>query len=147
MLKQQPMAGRTVGVQLDGDDPNLAMMNFLKDAGAFATPVSPYRYAPAADALQVAELIKQMSAGQVNAMTFTSSTQVRRMRDVAKEHKLEAELDAGLKQTVIASIGPIATKELEAQGVRVDVQPKRSFFLKPLVKELEIVLEKNSKSK
>ena len=145
MLKNENLAGRNVAVQLYGDDPNLAMMNFLIEAKANAIPVSPYRYAPAADAVQVADLIKKMNAGEVSAMTFTSSTQVRRMRDVAKEHKLETELEAGMKKTVIASIGPIATKELEAQGVRVDVQPKRSFFLKPMVKELELVLDKNAK--
>ena len=50
-LRALDLRGRRVGVQLYGDEPNRALIDFLESAGATALPVAPYRYADGAAAV------------------------------------------------------------------------------------------------
>lgn len=135
-LSKEPLAGVTVGVQLYAPE-NPKLIDFLASAGATPRPILPYVYAPASDATRVVELIRDLDAGRVDALVFTSSPQVDRLHEVAKEAGLEAELRRGYERTVIASVGPTMTESLTAAGVRVDIQPEQGFVMKNLVQHVK----------
>jgi uroporphyrinogen III methyltransferase / synthase len=57
-----------------------------------------------------------LEAGEIDAVTFTSSSTVEHLCDA-----LEARAAALLAKTCVASIGPITTETAQKRGVRVDV--------------------------
>ena len=89
-----------------------------------------------ADAEHVARLIGELEAGQVDAIAFTSKSQVQRLLAVAEERRIEPALRAGLARTRVAAVGPIVAAELAAAGLRVDAMPEHSYSMKPLVTSL-----------
>jgi uroporphyrinogen-III synthase len=68
------LVGRTVGVQLYGEEPNLPLMEFLCDAGATADPVAPYAYADEVDGERVTDPIERIAAGGVDVLALTSAS-------------------------------------------------------------------------
>ena len=139
-LRQFDLSGRHVGVQLYGENPNEALIDFLLDAGAHPEPVSPYIYAPASHASLVQQLIVDMAAGRVDLLAFTSAPQVRRLVEVAETFLMQETLAAGIAKTKIASVGPVVAEELAKQGWTAAIQPKSSFIMKVLVKEIVEVM-------
>lgn len=131
-LKMQPLAGKTVGVQLYSES-NPPLTDFLATAGAHARTVQPYVYAPAADAERVADLIAKAARREVDAIVFTSSPQVDRLYEVAEERKLQEMWKHALDRVMIASVGPVVSETLTRKGARVDVQPEQGFQMKNLV--------------
>ena len=83
-LAHIPLEGRTIGVQLYGSA-NPALGEFLPAHGATMLSVSPYSYAPASDALRVAELIMGLATDSTMLSVSQSSPQVTRLVEVAKE--------------------------------------------------------------
>jgi uroporphyrinogen-III synthase len=131
-LRQEPLQGRTVGVQFYAPS-NPPLMDFLAAAGATAHPVLPYVYAPAADADRVADMIDRMARGEVDAIVFTSSPQVDRLYEVAAERGLEDALRQGLEKSKVAAVGPVVADNLRHRGARVDICPEQGFVMKNLV--------------
>src|SRR5262249_44744091 len=131
-LRDEPLRGRTVGVQLYSES-NLPLSNFLEDAGATVRTVSPYVYAPASDADQVVQLVDRMADGQIDAVVFTSSPQVDRLFEVAKEHRLQMRLRDGFLRTKVAAVGPVVADNLQSPGARVDICPEQGVVMKNLV--------------
>jgi uroporphyrinogen-III synthase len=129
-LAHEPLAGRRVGVQLYGTDPNEALVRFLAGKGAQVRTVAPYVYAPAVDEDRVADLIGRLERGVVDVVAFTSASQVERLFAVAGARQTEPGLRAGLARTRVAAIGPIARAALEERGVRVDIVPAQPFVMK-----------------
>jgi len=140
-LKQFNLRGRRVGLQLYGEVPNVLLTDFLTLAGAEVFPVAPYIYAPASHDQQVLTLIQQMAEGKVDAIAFTAATQVRRLADVAESAGIHAQLEAALQKTKVAAVGPRVAEELLKQGMRIDVIPQSSFFLRQLVRDIVAKLE------
>jgi uroporphyrinogen-III synthase len=135
-LGRENLQGRRIGVQLYGQEPNRRLVDFLVSAGATVDVVAPYIYAGEADTGRVHALIESLAGGGVDAMAFTSSPQVRRLFDVARAAGLESTLMAGLARVTVAAVGPLVADALRQKGVRVDLVPADSFFLKPLVNGL-----------
>ncbi|TLY84992.1 MAG: hypothetical protein E6K44_12885 [Gammaproteobacteria bacterium] len=129
-------APRRVGVQLYGTEPNTPLVEFLERAGATVRCVAPYVYADAADDAAVQGLIARLSAGEVDAIAFTSTPQVERLFAVAPA----ATVCAALGQTLVAAVGPVVAGALERHGVSARLMPEESFFLKPLTTVLEEAL-------
>jgi uroporphyrinogen-III synthase len=132
-LAGQPLAGRRVGVQLYGEEPNAALVGFLHGRGAEPLCVAPYRYANASEDATVRALLARIAAGEVAAIAFTSASQVRRL--------FAAGLAAGdvrgaLARVQVAAVGPVVAGELRRHGVQVDAMPGNSWFMKPLATEL-----------
>jgi uroporphyrinogen-III synthase len=123
-------------VQLYSED-NPAMKTFLQEAGATVHAVQPYIYAPAADANRVADLIDRMAQGKVDAIIFTSSPQVDRLFEVARERGLEDALRLGLSRTRIAAVGPVVADDLCRHGARVDICPDQGFVMKNVVQMIK----------
>jgi len=135
-LKREPLAGRTVGVQLYPGNPNPLLLDFLRAAGAKPDPVLPYRYASDAESQLVDTAIRGMVAGKIDAIAFTSTPQIERLEEVAKQRGLEAELRQGLARIHIAAVGPVAASALKKRGFTVAAMPAASFHLKPLINAL-----------
>lgn len=127
------LAGRRVGVQLYGSDPGAELVAFLGRAGASVATVAPYIYAPAIDDQRVRELIAGMQAGRVDAIAFTSASQIDRLWQVAGTAGIESELAAALASTRVAAIGPVVEGALGARGVRIDIATSKPFVMKHLV--------------
>jgi uroporphyrinogen-III synthase len=140
-LSRERISGRVVGVQLFGADPAEKLCAFLRDAGATVRPVSPYRYAPAADGDRVEALVRQMSDGAIDLIAFTSASQVDRLFSVVANRQLEKMLRDGWDRTRVAAVGPVVAEALRSRSVRVDAVPARSFTLKPLIKAIGVALE------
>jgi uroporphyrinogen-III synthase len=136
------LRGRRIGLQLYGEAPNRPLCDFLERAGAVVSVVAPYVYAPASDAARVTALIDALSGdGQgdqggengVDAIAFTSASQVDRLWQVAREANMEERLALGLERVRVAAIGPVVVDALVAHRTRIDVVPEKSFVMRRLV--------------
>jgi uroporphyrinogen-III synthase len=93
----------------------------------------PYIYASAVEERRVVELIDRMAGGGIDVIAFTSSPQVERLLQVAKTTQREEMLQAGLRVTAIAAVGPVVAADLQRRGFNVSIAPDRGYFMKPLV--------------
>jgi uroporphyrinogen-III synthase len=132
-LGSEQLSGRTIGVQLYGTEPNLPLIDFLQASGARVRTVAPYVYATKSDDTAVNTLLERMTRGEVDAIAFTSASQVDRLFAVAPA----TQVHAALARTRIAAVGPVVADALAQRAVRVDSMPADSFFMKPLTSALE----------
>ncbi|MFT3905308.1 MAG: uroporphyrinogen-III synthase [Steroidobacteraceae bacterium] len=135
-LQGLPLAGRRVGVQLYGADPNTPLMDYLRAAGAMAVPVAPYVYGDAVADPAVQELLQRLQRGGVDAIAFTSRPQVERLFRSAPAD----EVRAALARTRVAAVGPVVADTLATHGVAIETMPEDSWFLKPLTVALVALL-------
>jgi uroporphyrinogen-III synthase len=135
-LTGESLAGRRIGVQLYGTEPNRPLLEFLERAGASVHTVAPYVYADGADDSAVARLIARLAAGEVDAIAFTSTPQVERLFAAAPP----AAVSAALAHTLVAAVGPVVAAALARHGIEACLVPEESFFLKPLTARLEEAL-------
>jgi uroporphyrinogen-III synthase len=135
-LRTVSLSGKTIGLTLYGE-PNPRLEDFLGTAGATVRTVMPYLYAPRADGDQVADLIRELSDGKVDAVVFTSSPQVERLFEVAGERGSVEALQQGLERTKVAAVGPVVAENLRRRQVRVDICPEQGFVMKNLVQQLK----------
>lgn len=139
LLTGEDLRDHRVGVQLyPGAGSQLA--DFLRDAGAVPDPVTPYEYASRADDEKVAALIDELAAGGIDVIAFTSGPQVRRLFEVAKAGQRLERLEAALRLTIVAAVGPVVAAELQQHGVTVTVMPTGAYFMKPLVSAITAAL-------
>ena len=135
-LSVHDWAGRVVGVQLYGGQPNPALKEFLEAGGAEVCEVAPYIYADAADDARVDGLLAKLAGGAVDVIAFTSKSQVTRL---AARAKLGGQaLAVALARTRVAVVGPVVADELAVHGVPVATMPAGDgYFMKPLTRALE----------
>jgi uroporphyrinogen-III synthase len=145
MLSRFDLDGHCVGLQLYPDRDHSALIGAIAAQGAEVDTVLPYVYdAQAADA-NIVTAIEEMARGRVDAIALTSSGQVRRLVEVAREHDCEAQLREGLARTPIASVGPVVSDELKSHGLRTDIYPANdAFFMKPLISAMSTALAKSA---
>ena len=124
---------RRVALQLYSRDQDRQLVDWLERRGAVVDAVAPYVYASKADDERVAALIEELTAGRVDAIAFTSKSQVQRLLELAEKRRLEDALRSGLTRTKVAAIGPVVAAELETARIRVDAMPEESYSMKPLV--------------
>jgi uroporphyrinogen-III synthase len=139
-LRSESLSGSVVGFTLAGA-PNPALEQFLVSAGARPRPVLSYVYAPASTAERVAELIARVADGGVDVLIFTSSPQVDRLFEVAREIGAEAKLNAGLQRVRVAAVGPVVAEALRTRGQRVDICPEQGWVMKNLVQHIKRVMQ------
>lgn len=132
-LRSQSLAGRRIGLQLYGTEPNRPLVDFLQTAGAQVDPVAPYVYADKAEDDAVHALLERLSAREIDAIAFTSTPQIKRLFTLAPADTVKAALAA----THVAAIGPVVAEALTNHGVPVHLMPAEAFFLKPLTTALE----------
>ncbi|MEX0686497.1 MAG: uroporphyrinogen-III synthase [Balneolales bacterium] len=136
LLDKETMNGRKVGIQLYGNDPNTKLTDYLLKEGAKVRAVAPYIYADDSENKKVIELIDAILTNHIDAIAFTSSSQVKRLLQVAKKLRNENDFLIGLNKIVIAAVGPVVRDTLKDNGIRVSLMPESSYFMKPLTNEL-----------
>lgn len=136
-LSRQELAGKRVAVQLYGQEPNLRLTDFLRQAGAQVDTVAPYVYASQEEEARVVEFIQQLAEGKVDVLAFTSQSQFKRLQEVAANKVLQASLQQGLNRTVLAAVGPVVRDQLQDAGFKVAIMPERVYFMMPLVAAIE----------
>jgi len=142
MLSRLDLKGHRIGLQLYPDKDHAALIGAMSAQGAEVDTVLPYVYDAKAADTNILTALDEMAAGRVDAIALTSSGQPRRLFDVARAHGLEDRLIEGLKQTPIASVGPVVTEELAAHGLTPDITPQgEAFFMKPLISAMATALE------
>jgi uroporphyrinogen-III synthase len=141
MLSRVDLRGHRLGLQVYPEGNHSALISAITTQGAEVDVVAPYVYdAQAADA-NIITAIDEMAQGRVDAIALTSSGQVRRLIEVARAHHCEDRLRDGLSRTPIASVGPVVSDELKANGLRTDIYPANdAYFMKPLISAMAAAL-------
>lgn len=123
-LADTDLAGKTVAVQAYGG-PNNLLTRTLRDRGASVSEVSLYGWGLPDDVGPVRDLIGRLEAREVDAVAFTSQPQVGNLLAIAamsgKEGGLRRSLNS--EDVVVASVGPVCTRKLQQNGLKVDVEP------------------------
>jgi uroporphyrinogen-III synthase len=120
-LAEYDLAGRVVLVQLAGE-PNPELHQALAACGAQVEELAPYRWALPLDQGPLERFLTDVAAGRIDAVVVTSSAQVQNLFTVAARHGGIEALRRHLCATIVASVGPVCTRALQAQGVPVDVE-------------------------
>ena len=118
------LSGREVAVQAYGG-PNNLLTRTLRERGASVREVALYGWGLPDDLAPVRDLIRRLDAGEVDAVAFTSQPQVSNLLAIAamsgQEAKLRRSLNSG--EVLVASVGPVCTRRLQQNGLKVDVEP------------------------
>jgi uroporphyrinogen-III synthase len=136
LLKTSGLRGATLGVQLYPRISSRRFVRSARDEGIDVQPVWPYAYQNAADDATVQKVVTRMASGHCDLVIFTSRAQVDALFDVTSRLDLRAALEAGLRRTRIAAMGPVAASALRARGLRAGIVPSELFFMKSLVREI-----------
>jgi uroporphyrinogen-III synthase len=123
----EAVAGRSerrIAVQEYGR-PNPEMHEALVSLGATVTPIALYKWELPDDLGPLEEAIRQLAERRFDVVLFTSSIQLDHLLEVARRLGLEGDVRAALGADIaIASIGPVMTAALSAQGWEPDIIPK-----------------------
>ena len=117
-------AEREVAVQAYGG-PNSLLTRTLRERGASVREVALYGWGLPEDLAPVHELIRRLDAGEVDAVAFTSQPQVSNLLAIAAMSGEEVTLRRALNSdaVLVASVGPVCTRRLRQNGLKVDVEP------------------------
>ena len=117
LLSGGPLHGRRIAVQLHGE-PLHDFADALRKAGATVVPVAVYRWMPPADLAPLDRLLDVITAGTVDAVTFTSALgAIGLLRRAAAEGREPALLDALRGRVLAACVGPVTAAPLLARGI------------------------------
>jgi uroporphyrinogen-III synthase len=117
----------------------------LAERGAVVTRVPVYHWALPADIAPLQSAIKEIAAGKIDAVLFTTGIQVAHLFQVAAEMKLEEAIRQGLPRAIVASIGPTTSEELQRKGIQPDLEPshpKMGFLVKETAEQATALLGK-----
>ena len=134
MLSKLDLKGHCLGLQFYPDKDDSSLIGALSALGAEVDTVLPYVYDPKAADANIVTAIDDMAEGRIDAIALTNLGQVRRLVEAAKAHGSEGKLRDGLKRTLIASVGPAVSGELEAHGLHANIVPAEdAYFMRPLI--------------
>lgn len=124
-IADMELAGKEVAVQAYGG-PNNLLTRTLRERGANVREVSLYSWGLPDDLSPVRDLIGKLDEGKVDAVAFTSQPQVGNLLSIAamsgKETALRSSLNS--ERVAVASVGPVSTRRLVQNGLKVDVEPE-----------------------
>ena len=141
MLSKIDLKGHRLGLQLYPDKDHSALIGALKAQGAEVDTVLPYVYDPKAADANIVTAIDDMAGGRIDCVALTNLGQIRRLIEAAKAHGSESKLREGFECTLIASVGPAVSGELEAHGLRADIMPAEdAYFMRPLISAMAAAL-------
>lgn len=119
-----PLRGSRVAVQEYGvTNPELSAA--LEQRGATVTSVNVYEWALPEDTRPLQGVVASLLRGEIDVVLIMSAVQIRHLVQVAKSMDAQEALRNALNQVVIVSIGPLASEELQRQGMVVDFEPSR----------------------
>src|SRR6201996_7912373 len=89
LLSRVDLSGHRLGLQLYPDKDHSVLIGAITAQGATVDTVLPYVYDAQAADTNIVTAIDEMAKGSVDAIALTSSGQVRRLIDVARDHHCE----------------------------------------------------------
>jgi uroporphyrinogen-III synthase len=141
-LSREDLHGKSVLVQLYGQN-NHEIQSALESMGAQVTGLSLYRYAQASNTETIAELLRKILNGEVDAITFTSGPQARFLLDAAPQER-EALLKQLKERVVVVSIGEVTSRALRETGIEPRIVPKEPK-MGPMVRAMADFFEERSR--
>jgi len=112
-----PLEGRRIAVQLHGD-PLADVVAALRDAGAEVLTVPVYRWVMPEDVAPLHRLVRDVAAGSVDAVTFTSAPAAASLLAVARELGLHDDVTVAFRGRVLAvAVGSVTAGPLDAAGI------------------------------
>jgi uroporphyrinogen-III synthase len=143
-LSREPLKGKTVLVQLYGHE-NPDLHTALQKQGATVIGVSIYSYTQASDTKAIEDLVKKILNKEIDAITFTSATQVPFLFRTADALVDAAKFRNRLKKdVVVVSVGEVTSKALREAGIEPRVAPAEPK-MGPMVKALAEYFEKRKR--
>ena len=124
---------------------NAELIASLTERGAVVTRVPVYQWALPEDVAPLQSAIKELAAGKIDVVLFTTGIQAAHLFEVAKEMKLEDAMRQGLRRAIVASIGPTTSEELQRHGIQPDLEPshpKMGFLVKETAEQAAALLSK-----
>ena len=124
---------------------NPELLSGLRERGASVTRVPVYQWALPDDCAPLQAAVKSLVEGEIDVVLFTTSVQLAHLFQIAAEMKLEEPMRLGLCRTIVASIGPTTSEELQRRGVRADLEPshpKMGFLVKEAAEQCAELLRR-----
>lgn len=122
-LEPVDLEGCQVALQLYGD-PAPRLVEWLTARKAQVTEILPYQHIPP-DKTVTQTLLDEILQDKVDAVTFTSTPQVRYLMAFARERQLQDEVIARLNQDIVAvAVGKVTAEALRDEGVTRIIFPK-----------------------
>lgn len=122
-LSSHSFANTRVALQLHGD-PAPKLMEFLGEQGAESKEILPYQHIPPETEV-LEQLAKEIIEGEVDAVNFTSTPQVRFLFGYAEEKGLLEDVLAAFSSKVAAvAVGKVTAAALKDAGVERIVVPE-----------------------
>lgn len=114
--------GLNVAVQEYGVS-NVDLLAGLEARGARVTRVPVYQWALPEDLGPLQAAVHGVARVEFDVAMFTTATQLVHLMQVADGMGMAEPVRDGLRQMVIASIGPTTSEEFERQGIAIDLEP------------------------
>lgn len=136
------LKGKRVAVQEYGVS-NADLLQGLATRGAHVVRVPVYRWALPEDVGPLRTAAAGIAAGELDVVIFTTSVQAVHLMEVAVSMQQDDAVRVGLGRTVIASIGPTTTAELQRQGIAIDLEashPKMGFLVREAAEQAPALL-------
>jgi uroporphyrinogen-III synthase len=138
----RPLQGLRVAVQEYGAS-NEALLAGLRGRGALVTAVPVYQWAMPEDLAPLQQAVRELAAGTIDVTLFTTSTQLVHLLRVADDMAQGAAVRDGLRNAMVASIGPTTSEELRQQQIPPDMEPshpKMGFLVREAAEQAAAVL-------
>jgi uroporphyrinogen-III synthase len=140
---EAPLGGARLAIQEYGSEqPDLVQA--LVQRGAEVTTVPIYRWAMPEDLAPVRRAVWSLVRNEIDIVVLTASIQLVHLLQVAEEMGLAPAVRRALGRTVIASIGPMTSEELQRHGLPIDFEPshpKMGFLIKEVADQCEPLLQ------
>ena len=116
--------------------PNGYLTRSLRDLGAQVREVTLYTWGLPEDTSPAMKMVEDLAQGKIHALAFTSQPQVGNLLTIASQGSQEQTLRSILASepvesgsvvigpVVVGSIGPVCTRRLAEEGIRIDVEPE-----------------------
>lgn len=117
------LRGLRVAVQEHGA-PSRELYAALEERGAAVTAVPVYRWALPEDTGPLRSALHAVADGEISVALFTSRAQVEHAFAIAAEEGVEDRVRARLSEGVVASIGPVCSEALRAEGIGPTLEPE-----------------------
>jgi uroporphyrinogen-III synthase len=143
-----PLEGLHVAVQEYGES-NADLLAGLAARGAHVTRVPVYQWALPEDLGPLQSAIRAIAGREIDVVLFTTATQVVHLMQVADTMGMREAVTAGLRNLVVASIGPTTTEELARHAIAPDLEPthpKMGFLVREAAERAEELLNRKRSS-
>jgi uroporphyrinogen decarboxylase len=120
--EQLPVANMVVGLQEYGVT-NRSLIAGLEARGATVDSIHVYDWALPEDCGPLEQNARRIAAGEVDVVMFTSGNQLFNLLKLSDELCIVDEVRAGLRDVLVASIGPTTSEMLRNEDLPVDFEP------------------------